>query len=194
MTGRKFHILLLIPLILVATHPLYAAPPPLRPLTGIGVLTREGGESPTLTLYHHPGREQITQLSPSAIRHLNPVIPSRSETIILAVSRKEGEWYSIFFDDSEREGWVRLGTGWRFIPWDQFLVGRQGCFLPGTPAPLVTLARPDAPGNTPLSRNDRFRIVHIHLDRAFVILSDGRSGWIRWRDREGRFTITLSSP
>lgn len=170
-----------------------AAPSPPRPATGIGVLILPRQEV-TLTLHHAPGRGRSGELRIASLRHLEPLLGPTATTVV-PVARKQGEWFSLFIDESEREGWIRLRPGWRFVPWEEWLVGKTAAFLKGLPHHLTTISSGTPPvENQPLPRDTTFRIVGIDGDRAFVFVGDGRSGWVRWRDRDGRFTITLSLP
>jgi len=189
MTGR--HLPLLVAILLITASTLFAAPRPPRPLAGIGVLSMPPSEGVTIPLHREPGLGRSGELAVGSAPPPDPLFPVTGETLLRVIAR-QGEWLSVLVDDAERTGWVRRRTGWRFIPWEEFLVGREAILLPGLSPSLSTVtANGTPPRVTNLPAGTRFRIAAVDDGRAFVIFPDATSGWLQWRDREGRLTISL---
>jgi hypothetical protein len=107
---------------------------------------------------------------------------------------KKGNWMRIAYDDAGREGWVEMARWWDYTTWEDFLKGRSARLLPGLKKGVYALRA--VPSETslltgPLSVREKLRLIEIRGDWALVISDSGLSGWLPWRDGDGRFQINL---
>jgi hypothetical protein len=110
------------------------------------------------------------------------------------VTGKKGNWLHIIYDDAGREGWLESSRGWEYATWNAYLKGRAARILPGLKKDLYLLRRdpsPKAPELETLSRQKNLRILDVREDWALVLVDLTAYGWLRWRDGDGRFTISL---
>ena len=66
--------------------------------------------------------------------------------------------------------------------------------LPGLKKDLYLLRRdphPASPQLETLSRQKSLRIIDVRDDWALVLVDVTTPGWLRWRDGDGRFTISI---
>jgi hypothetical protein len=184
-------LLLLIPLLLVLNvAALGAAPPRPRPYSGCGVLALTGepwAAKVPLVLYQEPGVLRVAELERGALPRL---AGSEAEPLV-AVSARKGEWTRLAYDDAGREGWLREPRAWRYLPWQEFLPGRRVRILPGMKKGFYALRsepREAAPETAALSRDQEVRLLRVQGDWASL---EAPAGWFRWRDPDGRLTISL---
>lgn len=177
-------------LIASATSAALAALPLQRPYSGCGVVTLApaGAWQPeTIPLYRDPGVERIAEKTPQTLPRL---AGSESEPV-LAVGERRGTWLKVTLDDAGREGWVEKARAWRYAEWRDLLPGRTVRLLPGLKKDWYQLR--NAPGGEgvqvgTLSRNQELRVAQVTQDWARV---ESPAGWLRWRDPDGRLTISL---
>jgi len=175
-----------------------AAPPPLRPDTGMGLLLVRTGPSlevpPELILYGEPGVGRIAEKSAATLPHLALPLKAPPGEFPLVVTARKGGWLKVIHDDAGRSAWVEPRRAWPFVPWDEILRGREARLLRGLKKPYyVPRGGPDdtAPGLEPLTSERTFRIIDMDGDRIRVLMDQAIMGWLRWRDEDGRFLITL---
>lgn len=179
--------------------PSLAAPQP-RPFTGSGMLLIRpfppelpAGLVP-IVLYREPGVGRIAELTANQLPSLDTVRGPVGGARPVAVMGKKGNWLRIAYDDAGREGWVEAARRWEYLPWDAFLPGRSARFLPGLKkGEYVLRASPieTAPQLPPLTGGESLRLIEVQDDWALAAVDTGLRGWLRWRDRDGRFRITV---
>jgi len=110
------------------------------------------------------------------------------------VIRRKGKWLRIIYDDADREGWLTPDRYWEFAPWPAFLKGRQARMLPGLKKGFYALRSEPADAGlklAQLSKDSSLRIIQVEGNWAMVIVDLTQSGWIRWRDDDGRFVLAV---
>lgn len=169
-----------------------AAPLPMRPYSGIGIL-QITTPSAAIQLYEEPGLARSEELLPATIAPLTNWLFGTPATPHLLVTSRRGDWLKIERDDAGRTAWLLPERGWQFSTWDHYLKGRSVCFLRNAPKtsqnllPSVTSTSGQAiPPRTLL------RIVTVQDDWAYVLFNNSTGGWIRWRDRDGRLLIGIA--
>ena len=170
-----------------AAHP---APPAPRPYGGCGVLALKlwpGAEPARLTLYREPGLLRIAEYDPAAL----PRLAGSAAEPLLAADARKGGWTRLAYDDAGRQGWLEQARGWQYLSWQEFLPGRTVRVLPGMKKGLYLLkSGPDesaAPIAT-VNRDQQVRVLQVEDDWARL---QAPSGWFRWRDGDGRLTVSL---
>lgn len=198
---RLFTIVALTLLLSFAPSPAKAAPKQ-RPATGSGFLVirpltpQRPADIATLALYRAPGVERITGISAAGLPGLAPVMTPRPGEQMLAVTGKKGNWLRVAYDDAGREGWLAMARYWEYTPWEAFLPGQTVRLLAGLKKGCYSLrnAAGDAAGQlSTLTGKTPLRVVHTTGDWIMVTVDRTSSGWIRWRDVDGRFTISVSA-
>ena len=187
MRNRLLITLLLLVLLPIAAE---AAPPRPRPFSGCGVLALKpdpGSDRVTVTLYDEPGLARIAELEGSAL----PRLAGSGAEPLLAVSARKGGWTRLYYDDAGREGWLDQARAWSYLPWREFLPGRPVRVLPGMKKGYYVLRSEPAEGSAEqgvLLRDQTVRVLQVQGDWARL---QAPSGWFRWRDGDGRLTVSL---
>lgn len=169
-----------------------AALPAPRPYSGCGVLIlRQGGgwQPEALTLYQEPGVLRVAEKTPASL----PRLAGSDNEPLLSVTERRGGWVSIALDDAGRQGWLEQARAWEYSPWREFLPGRALKLLPGLKKEWYQLlSAPGASGSLAgtLSRNQEVRVLQVQEDWVRV---EAPSGWLRWRDPDGRLTVSLET-
>lgn len=182
------YLLLLALLIWVSTGAARAATP-LRPYSGMGVLVPHpapGTDQTALPLYAEPGVQRIAELEPGAL----PRLSGDLRQPLLAVHATKGEWLKVSFDEAGRAGWLEAPRSWVYRSWDEFLPGQWVRVLPGLKKVFYSLKGAPREASTDsgtVSRNQQVRIVQVADDWARL---ERPAGWIRWRDADGRLTVS----
>lgn len=180
-------------LLIFCTSAALAAPPRPRPYSGCGVLMLKPDpttEKSRIVLYQEPGLLRVAELEPSLLPRLagSPVEP------LLAVSARRGGWTRIAYDDAGREGWIEQPRAWEYLTWQEFLPGRLLRILPGMKKALYAVRsepREEATENGTVTRDQAVRLLQVEGDWARL---QAPSGWFRWRDGDGRLTVSLEAP
>jgi hypothetical protein len=149
----------------------------------------------SISFYRDPGVARISERAAAVIPSLSSILKMPAGEYYLAVMGKKGKWLRIAYDDAGREGWVEMARWWDYITWEDFLKGRVARFLPGLKKGAYTLrAGPSttAPQTGALSGKEELHIIEVADDWALVITDSGLSGWLTWRDGDGRFLITIN--
>jgi hypothetical protein len=121
----------------------------------------------------------------------------RSGESALAVMGKKGDWLRVAYDEAGHEGWLAMPRYWEYSPWRVFLKGRSARLLPGLKKEFYLLRREPAstsPQLDTLSRQKNLRIIEIRDEWALVLVDLTTHGWLRWKDNDGRFTISIDNP
>ncbi len=187
-------------ILLMLALPALGAPPKPRPYTGSGLLiirsdpSSETGITGSLTIYREPGVGRIAEPGYGEIPLLTRIVEPAAGEYPVAVMGKKGEWLKIAYDGAGREGWLEMARRWEIIPWEEFLPGRTARFLPWLKKGFYLLRREPsaaAPELATLPPESTTRIGRVEGDWLYVTVAPGRTGWLRWRDDEGRFLITV---
>ena len=91
---------------------------------------------------------------------------------------------------------MALARPWRYLTWEELLKGRAVRLLPGLRkgdcdlhgAPIESSSQRDT-----LSRQRSLRIVQVDGDWALVLVDLAVTGWVRWRDGDGRFLVAVDN-
>lgn len=196
MTIRILTIYILLSLLPVLSQ---AASPP-RPFTGQGVLIvrpldPDSATPPSFTLYREPGVGRIAEHPMADMPRLSSHLNLSAGEYPLAVMGKKGEWLLVAFDDAGREGWVKMSRWWEYLKWEDFLKGRYARLLPGLKRESYLLHEEPSDKSHPsggLSGEERLIIIDIRGDWVLAVASSlGLTGWLPWRDGDGRFLVTI---
>lgn len=195
MTGLRLVVALCL-VLFSAPNPAAAPKPRLQAGEGI-LIIRPLAPRPaasTLTLFRDPGVGRITDMDVGDLPTLSPVVPVSSGGSAAVVTARQGEWLRIIYDDAGREGWIEPDRAWHYAEWQTFLKGkairplagkaRKNCVLRSEPSL-------DALNETILTKPHCLRVVEIRGDWAFVVSNLSGSGWLRWRDGDGRFLVAI---
>ena len=170
------------------------------PNAGIGLLIirpfspDRASENSSMTLYNYPGVKRIAEVKNEVIPELHPVLDPAPEAYAVGVTGKKGNWLKIAYDDAGREGWVKMERCWAYTPWESFLKGRSAALLPKLRKSSYQLRKDHSESSEPLitlSSLQKLQVVEIEGDWARVMVEGIPSGWLRWRDQEGRLMISL---
>lgn len=186
-------LLLALMLFMIAAPLAHGALPKARPTTGAGLLVirPDPAESAPLPLYEEPGVRRLTVIEPERL----PRLPfSVEDGIPVAVLENRGKWVKIAYDEAGREGWLEIGRRWSYSPWEDFLRGRSARALPGLKKECYLMKKEcsEQGANGPaLTPKKSFRILQVEDDWVQGLLDFSYVGWMRWRDRDGRFLIII---
>ena len=127
---------------------------------------------------------------------MTPAISNPPAIYHLAVTRKNGSWVKVIFDDSGREGWLAMDRGWKFQSWTKYLKGGEVKLLNGLRKEFYQLKT--APSSSslptmPVSRDKKLRVVEIDDNWMLVLVDFANSGWLRWKDDDGRLLISVET-
>ena len=196
---RPARILIILAILLIPAIS-FSAPLKPRPLAGIGLLRltplplQNGPAVKSIVLYREPGIGRIIEMDISDLPSLLPALKGDTGEILLSVTRKHGEWVKVIYDDSGREGWLHMARHWQYQPWDTFLKGREVRLLNGLRKNFYQLhATPvaKAPSTGTLTRRESLRVVDVQDNWILVLVDLASSGWLRWRDDDGRLMISV---
>ncbi|MBU5614308.1 SH3 domain-containing protein [Geomonas azotofigens] len=172
-----------------ATAALAALPVP-RPYSGCGVLILKQGagwQPESLALYQEPGVQRVADTTPQAL----PRLAGDDAEPLLAANERRGAWVRVALDEAGRQGWLAQARGWEYREWRDFLPGRTVRLLPGLKKEWYQLRlSPGGEASTlaPLSRDREVRVVEVEKEWARI---EAPAGWLRWRDPDGRLTVSL---
>lgn len=178
----------------------WGAPAKPRPSAGIGLVVirpiapGRSADIAAVTLYRDPGVSRIGALATKSLPGLAPAVTGEEGEVVLAVLAKKGEWLKVAYDEAGHEGWLSQARPWRYLSWESCLRGRRARLLPGLQREYYLLkSEPFLSSReaATLTRDTPFRVVRLRDDWALVTSGPALSGWLRWRDGDGRFLIAL---
>lgn len=171
-----------------------------RPFAGTGLLVIRSFSPVTsatndpVIVYEVPGIQRVAELKADDLRRFTGLPEICPDCLAVPVMGKKGTWLKIHYDDADREGWVQARRHWEYIPWEDFLTGRNAVFLPKL-RDRNYLVRKEPYDNssalTSLPPTREFRIAGLEGDWARVQVDKAAKGWIRWRGEDGRLTISV---
>lgn len=164
----------------------------MRPYSGIGVLKISAvALTDPIPYYDEPGLVRKGNLPIELARKLNSGIFEVSDNFFLLVKARKAEWLKVERDDAGRESWLLQQRHWQYTPWPQFLKTQYVTFLPNSPRRLMqVVAQPEATQGTPrTAQSPPMRIIMAQGDWAYVLLDQNSSGWVRWREADGRLLV-----
>jgi SH3-like domain-containing protein len=194
---RLFIILILIVLGMTCTAGYAAAPPRMRPYTGIGlVVFSQPGDAPNqelqLPMYEEPGLSRIDMLVTTRLSGNEWIFGQQDGIPPLVVSARKGDWLRVFYDDAGREAWIDPQNKGRFQSWEQYLKLQTGRMLPGLQSQYYQLLQ--QPGGrllATLTPKQVFKVLKLENAWGRVLTDQAQIGWVRWRDDDGRLLIGL---
>lgn len=171
-----------------------------RPFAGQGILIvrpfGSGASRPIdFILYREPGVGRVGERSVAEMPLLSPLVRLPEGKHPMAVMGKKGEWLRVAFDDSGREGWVKMARWWEYLSWEEFLKGRYARLLPGLKQESYLLH--GEPAETSFHYGDfngeeDLKIMEVRGDwMLVVVVPPGLTGWLPWRDGDGRLLISV---
>jgi hypothetical protein len=200
MRPRILRPLLLLLLAATLALPALAAAPQPRPYTGRGVLLlrpftpERTAELDAIPLYREPGVGRLAEFAAGRLPQVTQLIAVPAGTYAVAVLEKRGAWLRVAYDDSGRAGWLERARWWNYLAWEEYLPGRTVSLPPGLKAGLYRLcAKPEdsAPQLAALPAGTAVLVMGVHDDWLRVALPPDTTGWLRWRDTDGRLLITV---
>lgn len=164
---------------------------PMRPYSGIGVLTLSTlGPAEPIPLYHDPGISRCCMFPLTDLGRLNTWLFGSDPPPHLLVTTRRGDWLEVEYDDAGRTAWLKPERRWNYTPWEQFLKGRMVQFLRNSPKKQQQVVpRPGTAEGTPLTSNRLMKVILAQGDWVYVLLDQNSAGWIRWRDSDGRLLV-----
>jgi hypothetical protein len=171
-----------------------------RPFTGSGLLIvrhmnpASSASPPSLILYREPGVGRIGEFPVTGIPILSDIVNLSPREFPLAVMGKRGSWLLIAYDDAGREGWVRMSRWWTFEKWEDFLKGRAVALLPGLRKEMSFLREglsDSAPRTLEIPADETLSVLEVRDDWILAVTTTGASGWLPWRDDDGRFLVSV---
>jgi hypothetical protein len=176
-------------LLVFFTTAAHAAPLPPRPYSGCGVLMLQpaaGPQQSPIVLYAEPGLQRVAEIEIPAL----PRLAGDKQEPLVAVSATKGGWLQLAYDDAGREGWIEPPRSWEYRTWAEFLAKRVVRVFPGMKKGLYALRGAPREGSADrgiLTRDQQVRVIQIQDDWALL---QTPSGWFRWRDGDGRLTVS----
>lgn len=186
-------VLVALPLPLAAASPVKA-----RSLSGSGLLLLRGGgdgSRPALVLHREPGMGRIGELAVDQLPAITPAVQLPDGSVAVIVTVKQLDWYRIVYDSSERQGWLQDRRGDRYRRWEDLLPGRGVALPAGLKKEFYALRRVpevDAESLLTLGREDVLTVIRVVGDWIEVRHGAPLSGWLRWRDDNGRLVIAVN--
>ncbi|MFZ3209370.1 MAG: hypothetical protein WA140_11135 [Geobacteraceae bacterium] len=183
-------------LIVALAAPVLCAPPIPRPYTGVAALVvpmplSQSVANHTIVLYQEPGVGRIGEFPLARLPRF-----ALADVTLLVVMGRKGKWLKIAYDEAGREGWLEPTRRWECQPWEQFLRGRLVRLLPGIRKEYHAL-RNDPSGSAaqldPSIRQNDLRVIEVKGEWVMVMAGTAFYGWLRWRDADGRFLISIDT-
>ena len=169
-----------------------AAPVKARTFSGVGVVSIPAfNTTENLPLYREPGIGQQQTLSLNALPSLRHTGISVDRFYFPVIAKKRG-WLKLVVDDSERTGWLEMRRGWEFSSWERFLANRQVTMLKGLRKDYYLLRKAAAVTADSLGSIEKSSPLvcrEINGEWARIESGSGLSGWLRWRDENGRLVL-----
>jgi len=145
-----------------------------------------GPQQSPIVLYAEPGLQRVAEVEIPAL----PRLAGDKQEPLVAVSATKGGWLQLAYDDAGREGWIEPPRSWEYRTWAEFLAKRTVRVFPGMKKGLYALRGEPRDGSSDrgaLTRDQQVRVIQIQDDWALL---QAPSGWFRWRDGDGRLTVS----
>lgn len=195
-----FAVTVLLVAALLSPASLMAAPPAgrVRPYAGIGLLVLPVAslvdDEPfgRLRLYDQPAMSRLEHAKLAGAPRHEWIFAMNADSLPVIVTARKGEWLKVAYDDAGREGWIKPWWRSELETWDDFFKGRPVRLLPGLQKRYYQLF--GQPGAEPLAGAGPHQLFEVALlDSDWALVRDDRnlSGWLRWRDEDGRLLIGL---
>jgi hypothetical protein len=169
-----------------------ASPVKARTLSGVGVVRiTESAATSKVALYREPGIGLLQTVSLTALPSLR-LNGINLERLYFPVIAKKRGWLKVVLDDAERTGWLEMGRGWEFSSWERFLENRQITMLRGLRKDYYLLRKAAAITADSLGSMEKSSSLvcrEINGEWVMVETAGGVSGWLRWRDENGRLLL-----
>jgi len=175
-----------------------AAPPVMRPYSGIGVLMlavaagTEPAKPEPLQLYEEPAITRLGELNIARIPAYEWIFGSDGATLPLIVTSRKGDWLRVAYDEAGREAWLNPRQRGAFYSWSAIFKGQTVRLLPGLQKRHYQLFRQPGKGVLGVPNPKQlFRVVKLENDWTLVMSGQNALAWLRWRDEDGRLLIAL---
>lgn len=167
----------------------------LRPSAGKGVLVIPSAPGPvTAPLYEYAGTRRKGNVSFEELPSLSASIARGKGGLYLATFALREGFARVAVARSGEEGWLELRPGWRFIPWERFLAGRTVRLTAGLRSSAASLRQlPTEEGSVvgTLPPAASPLVDEVRDDWVLIRKNGTISGWLRWRDGDGRLLVTV---
>lgn len=180
-----------------AAAPVPFSNPRMRPYSGIGVLlvqieNRDDEKlSIPFALYEEPAVSRFGSRGLGDFPRHEWIFGKNNLVAPLFVMARKGEWVRIVFDDAGREAWLDMPDYSAFMPWEDFLKGRQIQMLPGLQKKYYqAFKRPGSATAYQIQRH-AMKVIRVDGDWAMVISGLHSLYWVRWRDEDGRMLVAV---
>ena len=185
----------LLALLLLVPLPLFGASSPLRPHAGreLLLLPATAGLG-TVTVYEYPGVRRKGELPVTELPPLASSVSRREGEIVLAVFALREGFARVAVSASGEGGWLEINPGWRVVPWERYLPGRTVRLRKGLRETASRIRQtPAESGETvgTVSAGSPLPVSEVRDDWGLVSNGEGLSGWLRWRDGDGRLLVTV---
>jgi len=155
---------------------------------------QEAAPGGRIILYREPGIGRIAEKSPRQLPLLAQIVGDAAGEYPVAVMGKRGAWLKIAYDDAGREGWIEMERRWHYTSWEDFLQGRAVRLLPELKKGYALLRKEPSSSAGELaavSPEQTLRIELIQGDWLRTSFAPQTAGWLRWRDENGRFLVSI---
>ena len=174
--------------------PAPAAPPRMRPYSGVGILMFPAAGDTPLPLYEEPGLSRLGTLNTAKIPRYEWIFGAFSTAAPLIVTKRKGSWLRVAYDDAGREAWMNPARAAVFQAWEVYLKDHVSRLLPGLQKKYYQLyQQPGQSALAPLTTRQILKVLRLENDWAMVLVDQNSLGWLRWRDEDGRLLIGVAS-
>ncbi len=183
--------------LLTLSLPAAAAPLNARSLSGSGLLllrSSSGAGLSRLVLYREPGLGRIAELDAAQLPQIAPSFEAADGLRAVIVTAKKLGWYRIVYDAGEREGWLQGRSAQRFQRWEELLPGKSVALPAGLKKDFYLLrSEPDLAAEAVETIGKESGLVVLRVAGNWINVRRGAkaSGWLRWRDDNGRLLIAV---
>lgn len=174
----------------------YGAPPNLRPLAGKGVVIVPAVTPHDETIvYDSPGVRRKGSSELARLPALSSSVSRKGgETVLAAFALREG-YVLVAVSASGEDGWLELRPEWRFVTWERYLAGRTVRLMTGLRETASRLRQTPAESGATVGAVSAtappLTVSEVRDDWALVHGRETVTGWLRWRDGDGRLLVTV---
>ena len=174
-----------------------AGGPQLPPPAGRWVLIIPPSDATAaVTFREYPGARRLESVAKALaeLPSLSPAVSAPGGGLVLALlSLREG-YARVALSPSGQTGWIQVRPGWQIAPWERFLPGRTVRLRGGVRDAARQLHRTPAEtgevtGSVPTS--SPLTAAEVRDDWLLVRSGDTATGWLRWRNGDGRLLVTV---